>query len=320
MSYFKRRFLKLILIVFLLATINFILFRALPGDPASLIIDPRFSPQAKEEIKHLMGLDKPLYVQYIKYLVNAFTFRFGYSFVSMQPVWEEIYKRLPVTLLLLGSSFIFASFLGIWLGIKISCFSGLAEKTLVYFIVMLMAIPSFFVQMLLLYFFAYKLPIFPVGGIMSVPPPHIWYEKIIDIFYHLFLPVFSLVLLGFGGWVLYVRELVLNLEEELFLKVAYLKGLPTGYIQRNYILRNILPPILTIFVMSIPGILGGAVITETIFSLEGVGKLLLDSVLKQDFPVAQGAFFMLGVLTVFCNFIIDLLYRLVDPRIKLGEE
>ena len=290
----------------------------MPGDPVASIVDPRFSPEAKEQLRRMYGLDQPLPVQFALYVKSTLTFDFGISFLTGLPVAEELRSRVPNTVILLGTSLLLSAALGTWLGMKAALRRGsLLERCVLWSGALSFSFPSFFVQLLLLMFFASMIPLFPLRGTLSVPPPAGGPALLFDYLRHMTLPVFSLVLLGFGGWAIYVRNLTVKILGEDFILLARARGLPKKNILRGHVFRTMLPPLLTIFLLSLPGVVSGAVITETVFSLHGVGRFLLEAVTGHDYPAAGAAFFLLSLLTVTCNLLSDLLYGLTDPRVRL---
>ena len=318
-SYWSRRALGAVAVLLLVIAANFFLFRVMPGDAVSTIVDPRFSPEAKERLRELFGLDLPLYRQFLIYVRRMLTFDLGISFLSQRPVWEELKSRIPNTVALLGSALFLSSALGIWLGVKAARRrGGLTEKLVLVSGSVSFSFPSFFVQLVLLLFFAYTFPVFPLRGSVSIPLPEGAFARALDYLWHLLLPVGSLVLLGFGSWAIYVRNLMVKTLGEDFILLARARGLPEGRILWNHAFRSALPPVLTIFLLALPGIVSGAVITETVFSLHGVGKYLLDSIMGHDYPAAGAAFYILGLLTIFSNLAADAAYALADPRIRVG--
>ncbi|HOI81653.1 MAG: ABC transporter permease [Thermovirgaceae bacterium] len=318
-SYWSRRALGAVAVLLLVIAANFFLFRVMPGDAVSTIVDPRFSPEAKERLRELFGLDLPLYRQFLIYVRRMLTFDLGISFLSQRPVWEELKSRIPNTVALLGSALFLSSALGIWLGVKAARRrGGLTEKLVLVSGSVSFSFPSFFVQLVLLLFFAYTFPVFPLRGSVSIPLPEGAFARALDYLWHLLLPVGSLVLLGFGSWAIYVRNLMVKTLGEDFILLARARGLPEGRILWNHAFRSALPPVLTIFLLALPGIVSGAVITETVFSLHGVGKYLLDSIMGHDYPAAGAAFYILGLLTIVSNLAADAAYALADPRIRVG--
>ena len=180
--------------------------------------------------------------------------------------------------------------------------------------------PGFFVQLVLLMLLARTFAIFPLRGSLSVPPPTDFWPLLYDYCRHLALPVLSLTLMGFGGWALYVRNLMVRALGEDFVLMARARGLPPRRVVYGHAFRTILPPILTILLMSLPGLVSGAVITESVFSLYGVGTFLLEAVSGHDYPSAGAAFYLLALMTVFCNLAADIVYGFADPRVRIEGE
>lgn len=315
--WFLKRLLSSFVVLAAVLVLNFLLFRLMPGDAVSTIIDPSFSPEAKENLRALYGLDRPLWEQFIIYIKQMLTFSFGLSFLSRKPVWEELLSRLPVTLTLTASSMAISALTGVWLGIKAATNRGrLAEKIVLRASAVTSSFPGFFVQLVLLMLFARALPLFPLRGTLSVPPPAGAFNIFLDYSRHMALPVISLSLMGFGGWALYVRNLMVRALNEDFALMARARGLSRGRVVWHAF-RTILPPILTILLMSVPGLVSGAVITESVFSLHGVGTFLLEAVSGHDYPSAGASFYLLALITVFCNLAADVAYGLVDPRVRI---
>ena len=307
-------------VVAIVLVANFFLFRLMPGDPVSTVLDPRFSPQAKAELEALYGLDRPLAVQFLIYLERTATFDFGLSFATQRPVLDEILSRLPNTLALLVPAYLLSVLLGTALGVLAARRRGrAAEKAVLSAGAISFSFPSFFVQMVFLLVFAYVFPVFPLRGSLSIPPPQGTWPLLADRVWHLALPIGSLVLLGFGGWALTVRNLVVKVMGEDFMVLARAKGIGERRLFWGHAFRAVLPPLVTLFLLSLPGVVSGAVLTETVFSLHGVGRFLLDSVLGQDYPAAGGAFYLLTLITVASNLLADFLVQFADPRIRTGE-
>ena len=318
-GYWTRRLGGAACVVAIVLVANFFLFRLMPGDPVSTVLDPRFSPEAKAKLEALYGLDRPLGVQFFIYLRRMTTFDFGLSFATQRPVLDEILGRLPNTLALLVPAYLLSVLLGTVLGVLAARRRGrVAEKAVLAAGAVSFSFPSFFVQMVLLLLFAYVFPVFPLRGSLSIPPPQGAWPLLADRAWHLALPVLSLVLLGFGGWALTVRNLVVKVMGEDFMVLARAKGIGQRRLFWGHALRAVLPPLLTLFLLSLPGVVSGAVLTETVFSLHGVGRFLLESVLGQDYPAAGAAFYLLTLITVGSNLLADFLVQLVDPRIRTG--
>lgn len=318
-AWLVRRALSSVAVLAVVLALNFVLFRLIPGDAVSAVIDPNFSPEAKALLRELYGLDKPLPEQFAIYMKQMLTFRFGLSFLSRKPVWEELLSRLPGTLSLMFFSMAFSALLGTWLGVKAALHRGKPVERLVLRAgAAASSLPGFFVQLVLLMLLAGAFPIFPLRGSVSVPPPAGLAARFADYVWHMALPVLSLAIMGFGGWALYVRNLMVKALGEDFVLMARARGLPERSVVRGHAFRTILPPILTILLMSVPGLVSGAVITETVFSLHGVGMFLLEAISGHDYPSAGAAFYLLALITVVCNLLADIACGLADPRVRVG--
>lgn len=320
-NWLARRVLSSVIVLAAVLALNFVLFRVMPGDAVSTIIDPNFSPEAKERLRALYGLDRSLTEQFFIYLKQMLTFRFGLSFLSRRPVWDELLSRLPSTVTLMSLSMTCSALLGTWLGVKAAVRRGSwIEKLTLRTGAVMSSFPGFFVQLVLLMLLARDFPIFPLRGSVSVPPPAGGWALFLDRLWHLALPVLSLTLIGFGGWALYVRNLMVRALGEDFVLMARARGLPPRSVVYGHAFRTILPPIVTILLMSVPGLVSGAVITETVFSLRGVGSFLLEALSGHDYPAAGASFYLLALITVGCNLAADLVYGLVDPRVRIEGE
>lgn len=311
----KRLFASLAVLVVVLV-LNFFLFRIMPGDPLTGIMDPKFSPEAKAQLAAQWGLDKPLAEQFVVYLQEMLSFRFGLSMMTSVPVWDELKNRVPNTVALLLPALLLSAALGLWLGVKAALRRGSNVERLVLLSgAVSFSFPSFFIQLLLLLCFAYAWPLFPLRGTTSIPPLE-GLPGLLDTLWHLTLPLFSLVILSFGGWALTIRNMMVKALGEDYVLMARARGLSHRRVVWNHAFRSILPPVLTIFLLSLPGVVSGAVITETVFSLNGAGRFLLEAVNSHDYPSAGAAFFLLALLTVSCNLLADLFILMVDPRVR----
>jgi peptide/nickel transport system permease protein len=318
MTAFLKRLGGAVAVLGLVLALNFFLFRIMPGDPLTGIMDPRFSPEAKQQLAAQWGLDRPMSEQFAVYIREMLSFRVGLSMMTGRPVWEELRSRVPNTVALLLPALLLSAALGIWLGVKAAHSRGSKTERLVLLSgAASFSFPSFFVQLLLLLCFAYAWPLFPLRGTSSIPPPA-GPAAFFDSLWHLALPLFSLVLLSFGSWALYIRNMMVKTLGEDYVLMARARGLPRRRVLWNHAFRSILPPVLTIFLLSLPGVVSGAVITETVFSLNGAGRFLLEATNSHDYPSAGAAFFLLALLTVACNLLADLLYVFVDPRVRRG--
>lgn len=317
-TYIWRRIGYGLITLFIIVTLNFIIFRIMPGDPASLVLSPDFTPEMRQLLLEKYGLDKPLGTQYVLYLKSMLTFDFGRSFYNRQLVLDELLARLPNTLMLLGTAFVLNVFIGVTLGLRMATRQGTRLETAVTGVsLFLNAMPGFFIGLLLLLGFAYFWPIFPIRGTMSVPPPTEFWDIVLDRIHHFILPVTAVTLSGYGSWYLYTRNNVIGALGQDYVLTARAKGLTQREVLYRHAFRSVLPPIVTLVFLSLPGLITGAVITEQIFSLYGVGRYLVEATTQQDYPVVQGAFYIIALAVLICNMLADLVYGLVDPRIRL---
>ncbi len=320
-NYLLKRLGYALLVLFIILSLNFLLFRIMPGDAVSMIMDPKFNSEIKEEIRSQFGIDRPVGEQYMLYLKSLLSFDMGRSFNTRRLVWDELKERLPNTLTLFFVSFITTAVVGISLGVFAAARRGtFAENFVTGAGLFAYAVPGFFIQLMLLMIFGYFWPILPIRGTMSAPPPAGAIAQFFDRLWHLILPAGSLTVIGFGSWALYTRNTMLEALGQDYILTARAKGLDKRTVLYKHALRSVLPPILTLIFMSLPGAVTGAVITETIFSWFGVGKYLIDAVMQQDYPAAQGAFYLIALSVIISNLLADLAYGLVDPRIRVGGE
>ena len=318
--YLLKRLIYALMVLFIIITFNFIIFRLIPGDATKMIIDPKFTSEAKAELKREFGLHEPTHVQYIKYVGNMIKFDLGISFSTGRFVINELKERLPNTMVLFLTSFVLTVVIGISIGVYTASKQGTFSDGFVTGAgLFTYAVPTFWIQLLLLMLFGYYIPILPVHGTISAPQPYGLFLQILDRVHHLILPAGSNVIVGFGSWALYTRNTMLEALDQDYIVTAKAKGLKENIILRHHALRSVLPPIITLVFGALPGVVSGAVITETIFSWHGVGKYLTDAIMMQDYPAAQGAFYLIALAVVVCNFAADIIYGFVDPRIRIGE-
>lgn len=303
--------------VYAVITLNFVIFRLMPGDPARLLLDPRFPAAAKDALIKLYGLDKNLFEQYVIYIKNLFTGELGISFISQQPVLKEILERLPNTILLLGVTGAITIIVGITLGVYVASKRGTKKDiSIIGSSLFFNAVPTFFVGLVLLLTLGFYAKLFPLAGTISRPPPTDPFGYSLDLLWHLTLPAISLVVTSIGGWILYLRNILIDVLTQDYIVTAKAKGLPERRVLYGHAVKSIYAPLYTIIGLSIPGVLTGAVITEFIFSWHGMGLYLLDATFARDFPVLQGSFFIISFAVVLANYIVDITYGFVDPRIK----
>lgn len=318
LKYMIRRGLKGLLTIFVSVTITFFIIRLMPADPVSLLVDPKMGPEVQEAMMKQLGLDKPLIQQYFIFIKEAMAGNLGVSFKTRQPVAEVIMQKMPWTLLLLTITVAFSLLIGIPLGMlaakkKNQFFDKLISTLVVIGISMFIPFLSFG----LLYIFAYLLKLFPTGGAYT-PPPAKGFAYYLDVVRHVALPALTLVISNVGTIILYTRNGMVDVLKEDYIRTAYSKGWNDKYVIRTHALKNALIPTITVTGLMIGTMVGGAVMTETVYAWPGIGRLIYDSVSALDYPVLQGAFLVLAIAVVIMNILTDLAVAWLDPRIKLG--
>lgn len=302
----------------IIMSVLFLLFRAMPGNAADQVINPQMDAEAKENLREQYGLDKPLYVQYGLYMKNMLTGDLGRSFRTQNPVWVDIAPRIAPTLLLFGSSLILAYLFGVLLGMGMAWYRGSNfEVTGIVGSLIFRSTPYFWFGLLMLFIFSARFDIFPVGGMKTPGVDMAIHERALDILHHMALPLITLTLVSLGGLALLMRNSMLDTLGEDYIKTARAKGLPERKIMIHHAARNAMLPILTSVAISIAFIFAGGVITEMVFSWPGLGTLLIQRTLAQDYPVVQGTFFIIAILVLTMNAVADVFYAFLDPRVQL---
>ena len=322
-EYLAKRIVYAFGVLFIVATLNFIIFQVIPPyDPVDMLVDPRFSPEAKDQLRKEWGLDQPLSTRYVKYIRNLFVLNLGRSFMTKEPVTYEISRRLPSTIILLGTSFISTVLVGIPIGILAASKRGSKTDVLTIGIgLFTYAAPAFFIQLLFLLVFSNWLGWFPWGQMFQVTmkPSENYLKFVLSVLHHLVLPVASLVVASFGSWALYSRNMLIEALTQDFILTARAKGLRERTVLFGHAFKAILPPIATMLTLSIPGIFTGAVITEFVFTWPGIGRWFLQSMISRDYPAVQGMLFIYAIMITIANFIADIIYGFLDPRIRVGQ-
>ncbi len=309
-----KKVLTLVPTIFLVSLLTFLLTSLLPGDPALQVLgSAEPSAEAIAAVRADLGLDKPLPLRYVAYLGDLAHGDFGRSYRTRQPVLEAIGERLPVTLEIGLVALVMSILLSVPLGV-FSAYraNGAVDRTITTASFGLLAIPSFMVALLLLYFFAVYLRLFPATG---------WTRLTDDFGKNLKSVVLPATALGIGQLAVYTRllrsDMIATLQED-FVSMARAKGLPTWRILFRHALRPSSFSLLTIVGLQVGGLIGGAVIVEQFFALPGIGRLLYDSITQRDLIMVQGVVLFLALSTVLVNFAVDLLYSVLDPRIRRG--
>lgn len=318
-KYFIGKITQYSLVIFLMLTLNFLLPRLMPGNPLVYLAgeDVGFMSSAeKEAIMNKYGLNDSIFTQYFTYLKNTFTGDFGYSYQQKRPIIELINERLPWTLLLTGLNLVISTLLGVLFGAIAAWKRGKkTDVSLLTGFMFLSAMPSFWIGMILVSIFAAKLGWFPVFGAETAWANYTGWDKIKDVAHHLVLPLVTLVLISVTSTFMTMRYSMLNVLDEDYIMMAKAKGVKERVIKYKHAMRNALLPVATVFMLSLGFMLGGATVVETVFAYPGIGRLMFESVLSRDYPLIQATFLIITFSVVIANFLADLIYPLLDPKV-----
>ncbi len=325
MPYFITRTAWYVVALLCIVTLNFFLVRFMPGNPLEHLIGEEsylylyvHQPQILEELKAKYGLDKPIPIQYLTYVRSCLRGDFGWSYQYNKPVFKIILFRLKWTLVLLLPAIILAAILGAYLGILAGWKKG--QKVDLIFTPLLLffyTVPTYCFGMLLLLIFAFYLDLFPLGGMVSggLSGP----ARLVDIWRHMCLPLAVLVIHNGAYNYIIMRNAVAQVKTEEYVLTAFAKGLKERRVLFGHVFRNALPPLVTVVALDFGFLLAGALLVEVVFSWQGMGTLIYDAVVSRDYPMLQGCFLILTICVLLANFLADLTYALIDPRIKEGE-
>jgi peptide/nickel transport system permease protein len=328
-----RRLLLLVPILLGLSILVFAWIRALPGGPAAALLGERATPQAVAALRHQYGLDKPVPVQYWKYLKQIGTLNFGNSSTSRQPVSTEFKQRFPATVELSIAAGLFSLLFGLPLGfIAAKRYQGLLDHASLVISLVGISTPIFFLALILKYIFAVKLHWLPSVGrispLIDLPHPTNFYlldsllagnfSAFVDVGKHLVLPAIALGSIPLAIIARITRAAVLDVQNEDYVRTARAKGLPPIIVDYRHVLRNAMLPISTIIGLQVGLLLSGAVLTETVFAFPGIGSWLVDAIKARNYPVIQGGVMFVAIIVVFVNLLVDLSYGLLNPKIRLS--
>jgi peptide/nickel transport system permease protein len=318
--FLARRLLLGLVTMLVVATATFALLHAAPGEPfASDLDDPRITPEQRALLRTQAGLDDPLAVQYVRFVAGLARGDLGNSYAKRRPVRHLIAERLPRTLLLMGTALLAGFAFGIAIGTWQAARVGQAgDRWVERLTVTLGAFPDFWIALALLLVFGLKLGWFPVGG-MTTPVMHdvmALGARILDILHHLFLPATSLTVLVLAVVARHQRAALLDTLPEDYVRAARAKGVPAASVIRRHALRTALLPTITLFGLSLPALVGGAVVIESTFSWPGMGQLAVESINARDYPVVLGVTLTASAVVVLGGIVADLLMLRADPRTR----
>ena len=322
-AYLLRRLLGLIPLLFGITVITFVVIHLAPGEPGQvqLQMNPKVNKEVVERLRKLYGLDKPLHVQYLDWVKRIVKLDFGLSMSQDRtPVIKKIAQRLPITVLLNLIVMLIVLLLAVPIGIY-SAYkrNSLSDRAITVAVFIGFATPSFWLALLLMILFGVQLGILPISGITSLNFEQLsFWEKVLDVAKHLVLPVISLSVGSLAYLSRYVRASMLEVLRQDFIVTARAKGVGERRVILVHALKNALLPVITILGLSLPGLIGGSVIIESIFAIPGMGRLFFNSVYMRDYTTVMGILVISSFLTLFGNLIADISYALVDPRIREG--
>lgn len=290
----------------------------MPSNPVDLLLDPKMGPEVQQAMMEKYGLDKSIGEQYFIFVTNLFKGDLGTSFKTGQPVIDVLMEKLPWTLLLLFIVVIFTLIVGIPIGTYSAKKRGKFADKIINFLVMIgVSVFVPFLAFAFLFLFSYIWKVLPTGGAYT-PPPKDGLEFVVDVIKHAILPAATLFTANVASTVMYTRNSMIDVLGEDYIRTAYSKGVKEKKVIIVHALKNALIPTITVTGLMMGAMVGGAVMTETIFSWPGVGRLIYDSVSALDYPVLQGAFIVLALSVIIMNIITDIIVAWLDPRIKLG--
>jgi len=333
-SYVAKRLIYSLFLIFIIVILNFAIFKMMPGDPVAFLMQPwsKESPESRqahqEQIRALWGLNESFQIQLVKYSRNLLTFQFGDAFVNRAPISETLARRLPYTILLLGMATVISIAIGILWGVAvIQRRGGVFDSGSVVSSLFFGSLPTFWLGLVLLLVFYGKLHWFPNAGAYPrewaghwpvISTPEGFFTLVGGYLSHLCLPLLTLTIFSFGGWLLLTRATMLETITDDYIMTARAKGLKERSILLKHALKNASLPIITSAALSFAFMLTGAIITETVFTYPGVGTWIWEAIQFLDYPVLMAVFYISSIAVVVANIIADLIYGMIDPRIKYG--
>ncbi|MBS0013941.1 MAG: ABC transporter permease [Desulfobacterales bacterium] len=316
-----RRIIEVLAIFFLILSGLFLLFHLSPGDPVSRMVQPGMSAEDASMLISQLGLDQPLWLQYLYYVKNFFTGNFGISFHYGQPVIHIIGRRLPNTILLFTTSVVLSAAAGVLWGKIVAWYKGRAIDTWVTILALVchtLFLP--WIALLFIWIFAYHVGWFPLNGMIT---PELWIDpttgflaKAADIGHHMLLPLLTLFIIHVGSYLLIMRSSMLETLKEDYILTARAKGLSEKRVRNRHAAPNAYLPVVTSIGLSLAFSINGGALTETVFSWPGIGRELIFAVSNNDYPLALACFLFISLVVLVANVIVDVLYAYLDPRIR----
>lgn len=314
-----KKLIYLVVMLFIISLISFVAINLAPNSFfASGELNPNITEESLKRLKEVYGLDKPLYVQFFSWIKSILVLDFGISFSSGAMVKDEILSRIPITLTINIISMVSIFIISLYLGIKAALNKDkLIDRFVGQLSLLSFSLPSFYLALLLILVFAVTWEVLPIAGLHSSGLKEGSFEYYLDTAWHLILPIGIIIFGGIGSLTLYIRSLTLEILKSDYMFFAKARGISNKNILRYYILPNLYPPVITLLGLSLPGIIGGSVILEQIFSIDGMGLLFFQSALSRDYPVIMGILIIGAFLTLLGNILADLALLKLNPNFKM---
>jgi len=307
-------------VLFAALVINFAIPRLMPGNPVDRFAGGvKLTLEARQALMERFGLNAPVWEQFWRYLTNVLRGDFGLSFYYFpKPVWDAMMEALPWTLLILITSLVLQVIIGYLLGATAAWKAGTRTDSILQTISLaILSAPLFWVAMVLFYVFSFQLGWFPFGGAYTAGASYDTFaDQILDVARHAALPIISLTIAQYAVYQLILRNTMVAVLKKQYILTAEAKGLAESQVKHRHAARNALLPMVTFLALSLAVSIGGSVYVESIFSYPGIGKLIYDSVMSRDYPLLQGCFFMFSLVVIVGNFVVDIAYLCLDPRIR----
>ena len=321
-GYLLRRLFALLPVLLWITLISFGIMHLAPGKPtdAAMQLNPKVSLETRQRMERLYGLDRPLHQQYLTWVARVSRLDFGRSFLDDRPVAEKIVERLPVTLTINLWSLLVVLAITIPLGVLAAVYpEGLFDRLTTVFVFIGYAVPSFWLALFCMTLFGVQLQWLPISGLHSLDYESFsWLHRWLDTARHLLLPIGIAAFGSLAGLSRYMRSAMIEVLGQDYIRTARAKGLAESVVLFRHGLRNALLPVITILGLSLPDLIGGSVIAETIFSIPGMGRLFYEAVMARDYPVVMALVTVGAVLTLLGNLLADVAYAYADPRIRVG--
>jgi peptide/nickel transport system permease protein len=313
-SYLARRLISIIPILLIVGVVVFFIMRAIPGDPAQALLGADATPAELSDMREKLGLNEPVMVQFVKWASSMIRGDFGVSIMYREPVLTVIGRRVEPTFLLLIMSMIQATFFGIALGIIAAINRNkLLDKLCMAISIVGVSLPAFWLGLMLILVFAVKLSLFPALGFVPMSEGGLW-----NTLSYLVLPSFALGIARAGSIARMTRSSMLDVLNNDYVRTARSKGLKESIVIRRHTLKNAMAPILTQLGITFAHLAGGAVVVETVFNIPGIGRLTFDSIGRRDYPTIQGNIICIALVYILINIVVDLCYKIFDPRIEFN--